>query len=100
MNIGFRNKKLHRCCLSLKEGTREWGPAVARSYIQRIELLRNVRSMDDLRQFPSLRCHPLRGDRRGEYAIDLIGRYRLIFVVEGGDPPAVCIQKVSKHYED
>jgi proteic killer suppression protein len=51
-------------------------------------------------QLPGLRCHELKGDRKGQYAINLTGYYRLIFTVTDKKMEIVCIEEVSKHYED
>lgn len=44
------------------------------------------------------RCHPLKGELAGTYAIDLTGFMRLIFSV--GERDTVTIERVSKHYGD
>jgi proteic killer suppression protein len=49
---------------------------------------------------PGLRCHALKGVRKGEYAINLSGFYRLIFTMTGNRLEIVMIEEVSKHYGD
>ena len=51
-------------------------------------------------RLPGLHCHPLTGDRKGQYAIKLDSRVRLVFTVEGAAVDIVNIQEVSKHYGD
>jgi proteic killer suppression protein len=41
--------------------------------------LRAADSVDDLVQYAIGRCHPLKGNRNGEFAMDLVHPYRLIF---------------------
>jgi proteic killer suppression protein len=48
---------------------------------------------------PGLRCHPLKGDRKGEFAVNLTGFMRLIFTVENEQLRIVMIEEVSKHYD-
>ena len=63
-------------------------------------MIKVARSLDDLMQLPVLRCHPLKGNRKGQYAINLTGFYRLIFTVEGDKLHIAMIEEVSKHYDD
>ena len=50
--------------------------------------------------FSGLRCHPLKGNRKGQYAVKLTGFYRLIFTVDGNCLDIALIEEVSKHYDD
>jgi proteic killer suppression protein len=49
---------------------------------------------------PGLNCHPLKGNRKGQYAVKLTGFYRLIFTVSGDCLNIALIEDVSKHYDD
>ena len=46
--------------------------------MQRIDELKDAVCLADLYRFPALRCHELKGDRKGQIAINLIDPYRLI----------------------
>lgn len=46
---------------------------------QRIDELKAATSVEMLIQFSIGRCHSLQGNRKGEYAMDLVHPYRLIF---------------------
>ena len=44
--------------------------------------LKNLKDADNLailRSIPAARCHELKGDRKGELAVDVSGNYRMIF---------------------
>ena len=58
------------------------------------------RKAAELAQLPGLRYHPLKGDRAGYHAVKLTGRMRLIFTLKGEALAIVCIEEVSKHYDD
>jgi len=102
--IEFRTKQLKSCYFSEKARVRRWGRAVAHQYVARIDVLRIIDSLSDLRKFPSLSYHPLKGDRRGQHALRLTRRMRLIFSVEeevtvdGAVKKCARIEEVSKHY--
>jgi hypothetical protein len=44
------------------------------------------------------RCHPLYGDRLGQYAMDLIHPYRLIFTQYGNTVDIVEIQEIVDYH--
>lgn len=73
---------------------------MARKYIQRVNIIKTVRDIEELKRLPGLRCHQLKGERRGQWAVNLTDYKRLIFTLEGDRLEIVCIEGVSKHYED
>ena len=100
MIVKFRTRKLESCFLRSKQAVKEFGSVVGRKYIQRINIIKSANSLDDLKKLPGLRCHPLKGDRAGQYAVNLTGFHRLIFTVEGDCLNIAMIEEVSKHYDD
>lgn len=100
MHIIFSTNKLEACYKSGAEASRAWGQVVGRKYVQRLNIIRATDSLEDLKKFRILRCHPLKGDRAGQWAINLTGFYRLIFTLQGENLEIVCIEEVSKHYDD
>lgn len=57
---------------------RRWGDKAGRRYVTRIIQLSEARDFADIRALAALRAHRLKGARRGEWAIDLTERWRLI----------------------
>ncbi len=100
MLVKFRKSKLEKCYLKEREASRAFGDEVGRKYIQRINIIKRARNIDELKVLPALRCHPLKGDRKGQYAVNLTGFYRLIFTLEGESLEITLIEEVSKHYGD
>lgn len=100
MIVQFHTGKLEKCYLESKQSVREFGALVGRKYIQRIGIIKATHNLDDLKKLPGLRCHPLKGDRLGQYAVNLTGFYRLIFTLEGDILNIAVIEEVSKHYDD
>lgn len=100
MIVKFRTRKLENCFLQSKQAVKEFGDVVGRKYVQRIKIIKSTNSLDDLKKLPGLRCHPLKGDRAGQYAVNLTGFHRLIFTVEGNCLDIAMIEEVSKHYDD
>lgn len=100
MEITFRTKKLKKEYLKYALAQKVYGAQVAQKYIQRINIIKHSKNIDELSRLPGLRCHPLKGDRQGQYAINLTGFYRLIITLYGDALEIANIEEVSKHYGD
>jgi proteic killer suppression protein len=100
LRVEFRSKKLEKCFLDSSKAVREWGETIARRYIQRINILQAAKTLYDLNSLPGLKCHRLKGNRAGQYAVRLDGAWRLIFSIEGDVLKVICILEVSRHYDD
>ncbi len=78
MLLTFASKKLEKQLNSEKEIRKQYGH-VARPLKNRMGALRAVANLDQVPRVPPERCHQLTGDRKGEFAVDLTGNWRLIF---------------------
>jgi len=100
MEVRFSTQKLKKQYEQKREAIRTYGEEIGRRYIQRINLIKTTRNMDELKKLPGLRCHELKGNLIGQWAVKLTGFYRLIFTLEGERLEIVRIEGVSKHYGD
>lgn len=100
MEIKFRTNKLEKQYQHHREAEKAYGRDVARKYIQRVNIIKSAKDIEELKLLPGLRCHPLKGDRGGQWAIKLTGFHRLIFTLEGNRLEIARIEEVSKHYDD
>jgi proteic killer suppression protein len=100
LQVKFRDKQLEKCFLESRKATREFGPKVARRFIQRVQIIQSTPDLSTLMKAPGLDCHPLKGNRAGEWAVTLIDRWRLIFTFEDDRMTIVQIEEVSNHYDD
>jgi proteic killer suppression protein len=83
-----------------RSAKKAYGEEVARRYILRLNTIKQAFGIDELQGLPGLNCHELKGNRKGEWAITMIDFYRLIFTLTGERLENVCIEEVSKHYDD
>jgi len=99
--IEFRTGRLERCYLRRREREAAWGRAVARKYIQAVNLLKRVKRVPDLAKFRSFNYHQLKADRKAQHSLDLGDRERLIFTVrKERDSMIAHIEEVSTtHYD-
>lgn len=99
MRVVFASNHLQRCFEESKEAFRAWGVDVGRGYIVRIDTLLAAETFQDLYRVRALRLHPLKGDRVGQYAIDVSKRVRLILSYQE-DTRTIRVEEVSQHYDD
>ena len=100
MEVTFRTRKLEREYREYTKAVKAYGDKIAWKYIERINIIKTVKDIDELLSLPVLGCHSLKGDRASQYAIKLTGFYRLIFTLKGDAVEIVNIEEVSKHYGD
>ncbi len=100
MQVEYKSKALRDRYETFEKAKRTWGEVVALKYVDRIDILWACRSIADLGKLPQLRFHPLKGDRKGQYAIDLDEKMRLIVSFMDEGRTRVRIEEVSKHYGD
>ena len=100
MEVTFRTRKLEREYREHGRAVKAYGVEVARRYIQRINIIKQAHDIEELMALPALRCHALKGSRRGQHTVKLTGFYRLIFTLKGDALEIALIEEVSKHYGD
>ena len=100
VDVKFRTDKLKRAYEDDRVRTREWGERVGRLYVQRVDTLYAAENAQTLRSVRALRFHALKGDHKGQYAIDLDAANRLILKFEGKAMTVVRVEEVSHHYDD
>ncbi|MEN6301648.1 MAG: type II toxin-antitoxin system RelE/ParE family toxin [Armatimonadia bacterium] len=86
MEVYFRDKRLQRLLTDDRACSREFGSACARKIKIRLLLLDQAATLEELQHAPG-RCHALKGDRKGQFAVDLTGGFRLIFAAADDPVP-------------
>ncbi len=79
VEIAFATKKLADACNQEKKGNQSWGVRNANRVRQRLAELRAASCLEEISHLPPPRRHPLHGDREGQFAVDLVHPFRLIF---------------------
>lgn len=100
MVILFKNNTLQKQYANSSKAISSYGKQVAVKYIERVNIIKKAKSIDDLIKIRTLRCHQLKGDRKKEWSIKLTGFWRLIFTLHGDELQIARIEEVSKHYDD
>lgn len=79
MDIAFRTRRLGKTFNSESALVKEHGDRMARTIQIRLAVLSNARTLALVPTSPPERRHLLTGRRSGQYAVDLVHPYRLIF---------------------
>jgi len=78
--IIFKNKKLKEICSNFKSATIKFGENNAKKLIQRLNELAAAENLAIFIKLPQTGFHELKGSRKGQYAVNLIQPFRLIFI--------------------
>ena len=79
MDIAFSTRKLARTFNSGSALAKEYGDRMARTIQIRLAVLRNARTLALVPTTPPDRRRLLTGGRSGQYAVDLVHPFRLVF---------------------
>jgi plasmid maintenance system killer protein len=99
VRIVFDTRRLCQAYEEVNRAVRQWGPDVARKYVQRVDALYAAQNFDDIKHIRAFGAHQLKGQRAGQWALTLTKRWRLI-VIPSEDGEAATIKEVTKHYGD
>jgi len=78
VEVLFRTRKLQKICNSGRETIRHFGQRRGRLLQMRLADIAAASTLAELSTLPQARCHPLSGDRTGQFAVDLEQPFRLI----------------------
>lgn len=79
MQISYKTRKLEKSVENAKAIVKNYGTR-AKLVKQRLEELKAAPNLSDFRKMPQTNCHELKGDRKGQLAIDISANHRIIFV--------------------
>ena len=78
MLIQYKKKSLEKECNDYSRAIRSYGQNCAKILHRRIRELKAAESLDEMVNLGIGRCHSLKGDLQGKYALDLEQPFRLI----------------------
>lgn len=85
MDITYRNKKIEKICTDAKTAEKTYGKEMSEKIHQRIDELTAADTVEMMIHFRIGRCHSLTQNRKGQYAVDLVHPYRLVFEKNGNE---------------
>lgn len=88
MNITYKSRKLEKSLTIDKELIKAYNKQ-AKKIKQRKTQLESAATLLDIDKLPQLRLHQYKGDRRGEWSIDIHKNWRLIFEIVNDPIPMI-----------
>lgn len=83
MIITYKTRKMEKVCTDAEIARKTFGVEMAEKIRKRIFDITAYSTVEDLIDNHVGRCHPLKNNRKGQYAMDLVHPYRLIFEIYG-----------------
>ena len=98
MDITYSNAKIKKICTNAKTAERAYGRKMADKIHQRIDELSAADTVEMMIRYHIGRCHPLVNNRKGQYALDLVHPYRLVFEKCGNEIQIVnVLESIDYH---
>lgn len=98
LEITYKNKKIEKVCTDAKAADRIYGNEMAEKIQMRVAEINAADTVEMMIQFHIGRCHPLTNNRKGQYAVDLVHPYRLIFEKHGNEIQIAYIVEVVDYH--
>lgn len=83
MTVEYNSKTLEKVCTDASFAAKKYGTEMAGKIHHRIDEIKAIDSVEQMIQFRIGRCHPLKGNRKNQFAVDLVQPYRLVFEKKG-----------------
>ena len=87
MDITFKTTKMAKIFNSSKLLIKKYGQDKAKKIEMRLDLLEAAENLGKVPVSPPHHRHELKGNRKGLFAVDLTGNYRLVFVPDHDPVP-------------
>ena len=71
MQIEYKNQKIRLICTNAAKAEKKYGKVMAEKIHKRIDEISSAPSVEVMMQYRIGRCHPLTGNRKNQYAVDL-----------------------------
>ena len=98
MEITYKSKNIMKVCTNASYAERKYGSDMAEKIHQRIDEIDASETVEEMIQFHIGRCHQLNGNRKGQYAMDLIHPQRLIFEKRGNEIQIVNVIEITDYH--
>lgn len=98
MDITYKNRKIEKVCTDAKTAERTYGKGMAEKIHQRIGEITAADTVEMMIQFHIGRCHLLSQNRKGQYAVDLVHPYRLVFEKNSDEIQIVNVLEIVDYH--
>ena len=97
MDIKYSNHRIERACTDFTYAVVKYGDKNASRLVQRIKEIKAASSIEFMIEHRIGRCHPLKGDRKNQYGLDLVHPARLVIEKTQNGYVVLVIEIVDYH---
>ena len=98
MEVEYKNKQLEKICENRTVAERKYGVRMAELIHHRIDQIRSFESVEMMIAYKIGRCHKLEGNRKDQYAVDLVHPQRLVFEKHGDSIQIAYILEIVDYH--
>jgi len=98
LEIEYFSRSIEKVCTNTSVAVKKHGQEMAKKIHQRIDEILAIDTVEQMIQFKIGNCHPLHNNRKGQYAVDLVQPYRLIFEKRGNEIQVVNIIEIVDYH--
>ena len=98
MNISYKNKKIEKVCTDAKVSDRIYGKEMSEKIHMRIDEIQAADTVEEMILYRVGRCHSLTNNRKGQFAVDLVHPYRLVFEKHGDEIQVAHIMEIVDYH--
>ena len=98
MQVNYKNRHIEKICTNASVAAKKFDKCTVGLIQQRVDEIHAADSVEMLVQFGIGRCHQLVGDRKGQFAMDLVHPLRLVFEVIRDEIQIAEIQEIVDYH--
>ena len=98
LQVEYKNSSIEKVCTKASVAEKKYGTQMAVKIQQRIDEIKAADTVEQMIQFGIGRCHPLKGDRKNQYAVDLVHPQRLVFEKKGNEIQIANIMEIVDYH--
>ena len=98
MQIQYKSNRIEKICTNAYEAEKRYGTEMAEKIHLRVDQISAAISVEMMIQYKIGRCHPLKGNRKNQYALDLVHPYRLVFEKMGNEIQIANIMEIVDYH--
>ena len=98
MKVEYKNRSIQKVCTDASAAERKYGYEMAEKIQLRIDQITAADTVEQMVQYRIGRCHPLKGNRKGQYAVDLVHPQRLVFEKKGEQIQIANISEIIDYH--
>ena len=96
--VTYKNRRIEKVCTDIKVSDKTYGNEMSNKIQMRIDQITAAETVEEMIQYHIGRCHSLTSNRKGQYAVDLVHPYRLIFEKHGEQIQIAHIMEIVDYH--